>query len=60
MSLMGHRTLPVSFCFFTNIIFKLTIDICMHKIILEVEHFIKSMICHMLKFFKRMVYFIPR
>ena len=50
----------VSFCFFTKIIFKLTIDISMCKIILEVEYFIKSMIYQMLKFFKRIAYFIPR
>ena len=41
----------VCFCFFTKIIFKLTIDISMCKIILEVEYFIKSMIYQMLKFF---------
>ena len=34
-------------------IFKLTIDISVGKIMLEVEYFIKSMICQMLKFFKR-------
>ena len=50
----------VCFCFFTKIIFKLTIDISMCKIILEVEYFIKSMIYQMLKFFKRIAYFIPR
>ena len=44
----------MGFCFFTKITFKLTIDICMRKIILEVEYFIKSMIYQMLKFFKRM------
>ena len=32
----------------------------MCKIILEVEHFIKSMIYQMLKVFKRIAYFIPR
>ena len=32
----------------------------MCKIILEVEYFIKSMIYQMLKFFKRIAYFIPR
>ena len=47
-------------CFFTKIIFKLTIDISMCKIILEVEYFIKSMIYQMLKFFKRIAYFISR
>ena len=36
--------LRVWFCFFTKIIFKLTIDISMCKIIFEVEYFIKSMI----------------
>ena len=30
------------------------------KIILEVEYFIKSMVYQMLKFYKRMAYFIPR
>ena len=43
-----------------QIIFKLTIDISMGKIILEVEYFIKSMIYQMLRFFKRTAYFIPR
>ena len=42
------------------IIFKLTVDIFMCKIILEVEYFIKSMIYQMLKFFKRIAYFISR
>ena len=46
--------------FFTKIIFKLAIDIFMCKIILEVEYFIKSMIYQMLKFFKRIAYFISR
>ena len=32
----------------------------MFKIILEVEYFIKSIIYQMLKFFKRIAYFIPR
>ena len=32
----------------------------MYKIILEVEYFIKSMIYPMLKFFKRIAYFISR
>ena len=40
----------------SKIIFKLTIDISMCK----VEYFIKSMIYQMLKFFKRIAYFIPR
>ena len=44
----------VCFFFFTKIIFKLTIDISMCKIILEVEYFIKVW------FFKRIAYFIPR
>ena len=47
-------------CFFTKIIFKLTIDISMCKIMLEVIYFIKSMIYQMLKLFKRIAYFIPR
>ena len=42
-----------------KIIFKLTIDISMGKIILEVEYFIRSTIYQMLKFFKRTAYFIP-
>ena len=50
----------VCFCFFTKIIFKLTIDISMCKMILEKEYFIKSMIYQMLKLFKRIAYFIPR
>ena len=52
--------LACRFCFFTKIIFKLTIDISMGKIILEAEYFMKSMIYQMLKFFKRIAYFIPR
>ena len=32
----------------------------MCKIMLEVEYFIKIIIYHMLKFFKRIAYFIPR
>ena len=32
----------------------------MCKIMLEVEYFIKSIIYQMLKFFKRITYFIPR
>ena len=43
-----------------QIIFKLTIDISMGKIILEVEYFIRSTIYQMLKFFKRTACFIPR
>ena len=43
----------VCFCFFPKIIFKLTIDISMRKIILEMEYFITSMIYQMLKFFKK-------
>ena len=39
---------------------KLTIEISMCKIILEVEYFIKSMIYKMLKVLKRIAYFIPR
>ena len=50
----------VCFSFFTKIIFKLTIDISMRKMIVEVEYFIKSMIYQMLKFFKIIAYFIPR
>ena len=49
----------VCFCFFTKIIFKLTIDISMRKIILEMEYFIKSMIYQMLKFFKRIASVYP-
>ena len=44
----------------TKIIFRLTIDISMRKIILEVEYVIKRMIYQLLKFFKRIAYFIPR
>ena len=40
----------VCFCFFTKVIFKLTIDISMRKILLEVEYFVKIMIYQMLKF----------
>ena len=39
--------------------FKLTIDISVRKIILELEHFIKSMIYQMLNFFKRIASFYP-
>ena len=49
-----------AFVFFTKIILKLTIDISMRKIILEMDYFAKSMIYQMLKFFKRIAYFIPR
>ena len=52
--------LRVRFCFFIKIIFKLTIDISMRKIILEVKYFIKSMIYQVLKFLKRIACFIPR
>ena len=52
--------LPVRFCFFTKIIFKLIIDISMYKTILEVKYFIKRMIYQILKFFKRIVCFIWR
>ena len=40
--------------------FKLTIDISMRIITLEVKYFLKSMIYQMSKFFKRIAYFIPR
>ena len=50
----------VCFSFFTKIVFKLTIDICKGKIILEVEYFIKGIISdQMLKFFKTIAFFIP-
>ena len=58
LELIGR--LRVCFWFFTKIIFKLTIDISMCKIILEVEYFIESVIYQMLKIFKRIAYFIPR
>ena len=45
---------------FHKIIFKLTIDISMYKITLEVKYFLKSMIYQMLKFFERIAYFISR
>ena len=48
------------FCFFKKIIFKLTVDISIRKIILQVEYFIRSIMYQMLKFFKRIAYFIPR
>ena len=44
----------VSLLLFTNIIFKLTIEICMRKIISEMKYFKKSMIYQILKFFQRM------
>ena len=40
--------------------FKLTIDISMRKIILEMEYFIKSMIYEMLKFFKQNSFSLSR
>ena len=43
---MSHPALS----FFTKIIYKLTIDISMREIILEMEYFIKSMIYQMLNF----------
>ena len=57
---LGVRVSAFAFSQTFKIIFKLTIDISMFKIILEVEYFIKSMIYQMLKFFKRIAYFIPR
>ena len=42
----------VYFCFFTNIIFKLTNDISMRKIILKMEYFINSMIYQKLQISK--------
>ena len=50
----------VSLLLFHNDYFKLTIDISMGKIMLEVEYFIKRMIYQMLKFCERIAYFIPR
>ena len=47
----------VCFCFFTKIIFKLTTDISMRKIILKMEYSINSMIYQMLNFFKRITSF---
>ena len=44
---------------FTKSIFKLTIEISMHKIILKMEYFINSMIYQMLKFFKKVTSFYP-
>ena len=41
----------------TKIIFKLTIDISMRRIILEMEYFMKSMINQMLKFSRRIASF---
>ena len=55
---LGVRVSAFAFC--TQIIFKLTIGIFMRKIISEVKYSIKSMIYQMLKFFKRIAYFIPR
>ena len=49
----------VCFCFFTKIIFELTIDIFMRKIIWEMGYFINSMIYQMLKVFKRIASFYP-
>ena len=48
------------FLLFHKDYFKLTIDISMFKIILEVEYCVKSMIYQMLNFIKRIAYFIPR
>ena len=44
---------------FSQIIFKLTIDISMRKIMLKMEYFINSDIYQMLKFFKRIISFYP-
>ena len=44
---------------FTKIIFKLTIDISMRKIILEVEYVVKRMIYQLLKFFKSLAFGHP-
>ena len=41
----------ICFSFFTKIIFKLTIDISMLKMKVEVKYFIKSMIYQKLNFF---------
>ena len=52
--------LRVRFCFFTKIILKLTIDISMCKIILEVKYFIKSLIYQMLNtIFEKNSFFHP-
>ena len=56
---MSRPGLGLGFCFFSKIIFKLTIHISMCKIMLKVEYFIKSMIYQMLKSFKRIACFIP-
>ena len=45
---------------FHKIIFKLTIDISMCKMILKMEYFINSMIYQMLKFFKGIISFYPK
>ena len=47
-------------CFFTKIIFKLTIDISMDKIMLEVGYFIKKYDLSNVKIFQGIAYFIPR
>ena len=52
--------LRVRFCFFSKIIFKLTIDITICKIIFELKYLIKSVIYQMLKFLKRIACFITR
>ena len=55
---VGHSR--TCLCFSTKIIFKLTVDISMRKIILEVEYFIKSMIYQMLiKMFQNNSLFHP-
>ena len=41
----------------TKIIFKLSINISMRKVILEMEYFINNMMYQMLKFFKRITSF---
>ena len=59
MSVVNERRVPrlemglcvICFSFFTKIIFKLTIDISMLKMKVEVKYFIKSMIYQKLKFF---------
>ena len=44
---------------FSQFIFKLTIEVSLRKIIVEMEYFITSMIDQMLKSFKRITSFYP-
>ena len=54
------KTAIVYFCFFTKIIFELTIDISVGNIILEMEYFINGMIYQMLNTFQKNSFILSR